>query len=246
MPAFPSSRSVRPSGAAGPVLLRAIRKVLGGLLPCPACGVRAAGATGVCATCARRAAAPGLHGDRLWLGIYEGPLGRIVRALKYRGVTGLAPWLGDRLGAEVLRVGWRPTVVCAVPLHRSRRRRRGFNQAELIARQAARRLAVPYRPLLRRTRATPQQARMHRAARLGNVRGAFASVPAEEASVLLIDDVWTTGATASACRAALLAAGAGRVRIAVVAVAHGPAGSPGDPADGASAPRTPAWLRKRR
>jgi len=160
---------------------------------------------------------PGRLGDTLWLGPYAGPLGRAVRALKYRGATRLAAWLGERLAGEVAGAGWRPTVVCAVPLHPSRRRRRGFDQALLLARRAAAALQVPCRPLLARTRATRSQARLPREERLRNVRGAFRSDPAPGARVLLVDDVLTTGATASACRAALLAAGATQVRIAVVA-----------------------------
>lgn len=158
-----------------------------------------------------------MAGQRLWLGAYDGPLARLVRALKYRGVTALAGWLGSCLGAEVGHAGWRPDLVCAVPLHAGRRRERGFNQAELLAREAARRLGVPYRPLLRRTRPTPRQARLDRASRRPNVRGAFASRPLAGSTVLLVDDVLTTGATVEACRDALVEAGAAEVWIAVVA-----------------------------
>jgi ComF family protein len=153
----------------------------------------------------------------LWLGPYAGPLGRAVRALKYRGATRLAGWLGERLAREVADAGWHPTVVSAVPLHSSRRHRRGYDQALLLARHAAAALHVPYRPLLVRTRATASQARLSRGARLQNVAGAFRSEPALGASVLLVDDVLTTGATAAACREALYEAGASRVHLAVIA-----------------------------
>ncbi len=190
---------------------------LGALLPCPACGVRRAGRRGCCGRCRRRACRPGRLGDALWLGPYAGPLGRAVRALKYRGATRLAGWLGERLAREVADAGWHPTVVSAVPLHSSRRRQRGHDQAQLLARHAAAALHVPYRPLLVRTRATASQARLSREARSHNVAGAFRSERARGASVLLVDDVLTTGATAAACREALYAAGASRVHLAVIA-----------------------------
>lgn len=222
---------------AGRWLAGVLRSGLGRLLPCPGCGVRSAGTEGVCATCRRRATAPGRLADRLWLGAYHGPLGRLVRALKYRGATRLAGWLGAQLGREVARAGWRPQLVCAVPLHPSRQRQRGFNHAELLAREAARQLGVPYRRLLRRTRPTPQQTRLDREARRRNVRGAFVSLPARGASVLLIDDVWTTGATAEACRQALATSGAGPVWVAVIALSGSHAGSVRPPPTGAGPTR---------
>jgi ComF family protein len=203
------------------VLLRMLRAardtLLGSLLPCPACGVRPAGAQGCCATCRRRAVRPGRRGATLWLGPYAGPLGRTVRALKYRGATRLAAWLGAALAREVAAVSWQPAVVCAVPLHASRHRERGYDQALLLARGAAAGLGVPCRTLLARVRPTRPQARLSRAARLSNVAGAFVSVPVPGAAILLVDDVLTTGATTAACRDALLAAGALEVRVAVIA-----------------------------
>lgn len=175
-------------------------------------------------------------GEVLWLGPYTGPLGRTVRALKYRGAVRAVGWLGAALGAEVAAAGWHPDVVCGVPLHSSRRRQRGYDQAELLARTAALPLGVPYRRLLSRTRPTRPQARLGRAERLGNVRGAFASAPVPGASVLLVDDVLTTGATVVACRSALLRAGARQVKVAVVARSGGPAAAAADLAAAAAAP----------
>ncbi|MEJ2288809.1 MAG: phosphoribosyltransferase family protein [Deinococcales bacterium] len=199
------------------VVAAVVAAVLGALLPCPACGVRPAGVRGCCPRCRRRAPRPGRNAQALWLGPYTGPLGRTVRALKYRSAGRLATWLGEALAAEVAASGWHPTLACGVPLHASRRRQRGYDQAALLAARTARVLGVPYRPVLRRIRPTRPQARLGRRERRTNVAGAFESEPVTGASVLLIDDVLTTGATAAACSEALLAAGAREVRIAVVA-----------------------------
>lgn len=102
-------------------------------------------------------------------------------------------------------------VVVPVPLHRSRERTRGFNQAQELARH----LGVPLAGALSRTRRTPSQADLPAAGRHANVRGAFTwrpDVPVLGAIVVLVDDVVTTGATLNACAAPLLDAGAKEVR----------------------------------
>jgi ComF family protein len=144
------------------------------------------------------------------LGPYEGRLRAIVHALKYDRRPTIARHLAARMrvaGAEVL-IG--ATLAVPVPLHRSRERRRGFNQA----RELARHLGVPWADALARTRSTASQADLPAARRHANVRGAFgpAGTPVEGEIVVLVDDVSTTGATLSACAAALLAAGAREVR----------------------------------
>lgn len=150
------------------------------------------------------------------VGPYEGSLRAIVHALKYGARSTLAGPLAARLrtcGEEVLAGA---DVVVPIPLHRSRQRQRGFNQAAEIARH----LGIPMQHALRRTRQTPSQADLPAARRHANVRGAFA--PAAEASVserivVLVDDVSTTGATLNACAAVLLTAGAREVRALIVA-----------------------------
>ena len=108
-----------------------------------------------------------------------------------------------------------------VPLHWRRRWRRGFNQAEMLARGVGRRHGLPVRPRrLVRVRATPPQ-QGDADARRRNVRDAFAVRRTGNGSVgrrlLLVDDVFTTGATANACAAALLTAGAGAVGVLTLA-----------------------------
>ena len=110
-----------------------------------------------------------------------------------------------------------------VPLHWWRRWSRGFNQSELLAQAVARRLEIPCRPRwLRRIRHTPYQVGQTAAGRRDNVKNAFAARSRPELkgqAVLLIDDVLTTGSTASEAAKALKKAGAAKVWVAVLA--HG-------------------------
>ncbi len=99
-----------------------------------------------------------------------------------------------------------------------RRWRRGFNQSELLARELSRLSAVPVVPLLHRTRATPPQVGLKAAARLENVKDAFAIDEklferhnARKQPILLLDDVFTTGATLRECAKTLRKAGAGEI-----------------------------------
>jgi ComF family protein len=131
--------------------------------------------------------------------------------LKYDGRRSLARPLANmmrRSGEDVLVSA---DVVVPVPLHRSRMRERGFNQA----RDMAHHLGVPLVQALERTRATATQADLPASKRHANVRGAFRlarRVSVEGAIVVLVDDVSTTGATLEACATALLDAGAKEVR----------------------------------
>lgn len=139
---------------------------------------------------------------------------RLVHGLKYDGLSALAEPMGVLIAAELSAWGIHPDVVAPVPLHRSRERRRGFNQAALLAQSLAETAKLPVdRALLRRTRATTPQVRTTGAeARRLNIAGAVAATPAAAGkTVLLIDDVCTTGATLRACADALRAAGAQRV-----------------------------------
>jgi predicted amidophosphoribosyltransferase len=148
--------------------------------------------------------------------LMEGPARALVHALKYGGWSGVAPALAARMAALPLPLEVEEEVglVVAVPLGRARMRERGYNQAAPLAADVARRKGWRDEPgLLVRARSTARQATLHPAERRANVAGAF-SVPAAlrpslcGEHVLIVDDVWTTGATALACVEALLAAGA--------------------------------------
>jgi ComF family protein len=192
---------------------------LAGLLLCPVCRSDWSRPSGCCRACGSSLLAP-IELPRLCaLGYYRGSLAAAVRAYKFQGVRRLAGVFADGLAQRIVLRGWRPELVSHVPLHPNRRRSRGFDQAELLARSLAGRLGVRYRAVLQRTRATPQQARLGAQQRRGNVRDAFRVVAQAPSAVLLVDDVLTTGATLSACRSALEEAGVARVLFAVVALA---------------------------
>jgi ComF family protein len=141
-------------------------------------------------------------------------LTRAVVLLKYHAVAPLGEWFGARLEelARSTLEAQRVDVVVPVPLHPSRLRERGYNQAELIAGPLARRLGLPLRnALLVRVRPRPNKLKLTRKERWTTVRGAYAASPGariDNLRVLLVDDVFTSGATLDACSRALTQAGA--------------------------------------
>ncbi len=161
------------------------------------------------------------------LAAYAAPLREVIANLKFRGSFQARNWLGTMLAGKVQATADVATaeVVQAVPLHWRRRIRRGYNQSEVIARVLARVLALPLARELFRTRHTPPQIGLARTQRIANVRDAFAAPRprlVRGRHVLLVDDVTTTGATASEAARALLAAGASRVSLAVLAKSDPP------------------------
>lgn len=143
------------------------------------------------------------------------PLATAVQRLKYDGRWPVADTLGALLAERYPFP--RSALIVPVPLHRTRLRERGFNQAVLLARRLARErgLAVACRALVR-TRATHGQPGLSAAARRRNLAAAFAlraGADVRDRHVVLVDDVLTTGATADACATVLYAAGATRVDV---------------------------------
>ncbi len=205
---------------------------------CPTCTAALLG--DVAPTCLRCAATVGPHlvpaidcslcrgesfafTDVCRLGPYEGMLRQVVLSLKKHSGEQLAEILGRCLALRV-QAAWpgEPfAAVVPIPLYWWRRWQRGYNQAEALAEGVAGLLGVPYRPgWLRRVRATLPQSRLSPTARKQNVHGAFlarSSATSLGQTILLVDDIFTTGATCSEAARALRAAGAGAVRVAVLA-----------------------------
>jgi ComF family protein len=147
-----------------------------------------------------------------WCSPFIGTARRALHELKYTGERRLAVPLGAAIARRWQRAGAGGDVVVHVPVHQDRARRRGYDQAELLARVAADGLGLPCHPLLERSRATIAQFDLDRETRATNVHGAFAvrrdTPPPIGRWVILVDDVVTTGATLAACASALLQAGA--------------------------------------
>jgi ComF family protein len=162
-------------------------------------------------------------------GSYDGALRELVHLLKYNGIRPAANVLGRMLSQTLTGLPAEfapaPVLIVAVPLYKNKHRERGFNQAELISRAALKTSPVCERfelseGLLVRTRETHSQIGLTSHQRRENLRGAFSvSCPQEVTGreVLLVDDVYTTGTTATECARVLRRSGASKVWIATVA-----------------------------
>jgi ComF family protein len=209
------------------------RECLAGIIPisgplCATCGEKLFGQrfdgdpAPLCDLCRR--AAPRFR-KAVAFGAYDGPLRDLVHILKYHRVKPAASLLGRLLNLALAEVEFpQDMLVVPVPLWKGKRRERGFNQAEEIARAFLRfqysRSIQLNTALLVRTRETASQTGLTRHQRRANLRGAFSVVHPEQLkgrNVLLVDDVMTTGATAGECARVLLRAGAKQVRVATVA-----------------------------
>jgi len=190
---------------------------------CDVCGLPLAGepqAGTLCVTCRAELR----HFDRARAFVrYAGPARSIIRSFKFDGCY----FLGERVLGAMLARGWLPAgadgsdALLPIPLHPRRKRERGYDQALLLGRVLARRLD---RPLLTgalvRSRYTSQQSLLPLRQRRDNMRGAFAvrrPAAVQGLSLLLVDDVLTTGTTARECAKVLKEAGAARVQVLTLA-----------------------------
>uniref|UniRef100_A0A831UEN5 ComF family protein n=1 Tax=Geobacter metallireducens TaxID=28232 RepID=A0A831UEN5_GEOME len=217
-----------PVTGAGPLHL--CDACLGAMTPitsplCPLCGVPHGTEGGIdhpCGSCILKP--PPFDAARGAL-LYAGPVQELIHRHKYGHKAHLRRPLAllaiRHLTPFVQSVS--PHVIVPVPLHRTRLRERGFNQAVLMGAVLAREWRLPLlRDALRRVRPTVAQATLSARERRANVRGAFAVADpgrVAEKRVLLVDDVATTGSTAAECARVLKGAGAGAVFVATVALA---------------------------
>ena len=150
-------------------------------------------------------AAPGVYAAYR----YSDAVGRLIHTFKYTGGRWMTAFLGDRLWRAVAALP--VDGVSFVPLHKKRFAQRGYNQAQLLAERMARLSTKPCIDVLQRIRHTHVQARLPHEMRLENVSGAFSlcdHAGIQGLHILLVDDVITTGATISECKALLEEAGA--------------------------------------
>jgi ComF family protein len=196
---------------------------------CWGCGGVARRGEPLCGGCRRllRRLAPDpvvLCGVAVWAPVaYSGPARDVVRALKFRGATAVADAMAAQIAANAPdallgagRTARRPALV-PVPLHPRRLRRRGYNQAGLVAEALARRTGLGVADCLARGGSSATQVGRDRVERRAGPAGSVEACGPVPDRVLLIDDVATTGATLAACGAALRAAGSVEVAALVFA-----------------------------
>lgn len=187
----------------------------------------------VCPFCERNSIGGAVHPvcirkfglDGLWsLGVYEAPLKNAISKLKYRWVRELAASLVDILIDyfarrqplfldQIKKDRGKNWIITGVPLHWTRKNWRGFNQAELLAKLISKKIGLEYQDLLKRVKNTRPQVGQEASKRRENIKGAFLlPVPSTlPPNILLIDDVWTTGATLKECCYILKKGGAKKV-----------------------------------
>ena len=215
-------------GAAQAIPMKALLDLL---LPpaCPGCGREGVALCGTCRHVMQRrldepAAAPiGLPTDQPagivqleWCSAFTGPARAALHALKYDGELRLVEPLAELMAERWQRASVGGALLVPVPVHLERRRQRGFDQAELLARGCARRLGLPVALALERAERTKAQHQLGRRARANNVGHAFAVPEAMRRNVrgtwvVVVDDIVTTGATLTGCARVLYEAGAAAV-----------------------------------
>jgi ComF family protein len=202
-----------------PVCRKAIRPVRPPL--CPRCGLPyPAGKAHLCALCLKERRYFAIHRT---CASYEGALKEAIHRFKYESVFPLRRVLGDLLHPtlKAMRREHPVDVLVPVPLHIRRLRERGFNQTLLLVRELSKRTGIPYcERALAKIKDTPVQISLKKRERGKNVKGVF-EVKDPEAiqgkAIVLVDDVYTTGATVNECARILVMAGAKQVAVLTVA-----------------------------
>jgi predicted amidophosphoribosyltransferase len=201
-------------GAAGPQLCAGCRAALPVLGPplCERCGAPTAWPVRRCNECAGRRLAFATARAAV---AYDERVRRLVAGWKERGLRHLALEASSIMAESLAHPG--DAVLTFVPPDRNRRLKRGYHPAEALADALAARWRLPCEPLIARSRPSRRQRGLSLAERRRNVAGAFRAGPPPATRIVLVDDVYTSGATASAAATALRAAGARRVDVATFA-----------------------------
>lgn len=153
--------------------------------------------------------------------LFEEPVRTLVHRYKYGGQRYLHEKIAHLLRNTMQTRGITANAITHVPIHKNRKKKRGFDQSELAAKKLAEITGLPYIPALARTVDTPSQTHLSREERIRNVRGVFEmKADVRNKKMLLIDDVMTTGSTACECARVLMDNGAQRVHILVFARAR--------------------------
>lgn len=152
--------------------------------------------------------------------VYDGEVKRMIHKLKFGKKKYIAQTLGALMADKYLESGMDSEIIVFVPMTESELKKRGFNQAELLAMEVGRRLDIPVLPALVKIKDTSQQKELKGKDRASNLEGAFACLfeQVKGRKILLVDDVFTTGATANECANTLLKAKAREVCVLTAAV----------------------------
>lgn len=184
---------------------------------CSRCGNIQAQAVAACFACRTQAASPN-GGRTITLSraaaLYTDPLRAAIHGLKYENNREIAPFLARYLAAAFALPCWQTMpqpidAVIPIPAHSTRKSERGYNQAELLAAEFCQRVQLDFRPTwAERIRHTRSQVGLNARERHENIQNAFRAMPEVQGrTILLIDDLYTTGATFNACASAILEAG---------------------------------------
>ena len=185
---------------------------------CLCCGVPLADESDYCNRCQYERGAFVKNRSPL---VYEGETKKMIYSLKFAKKKYLAETLGALMADEFLDCDMKADIIVFVPMTESEQKKRGFNQSELLANEVGKRLNIPVLPALVKIKDTKAQKELQGKDRASNLEGAFACVfeQVKNRTILLVDDIFTTGATANECAKTLLKAKAREVNVLTAAVA---------------------------
>ncbi len=194
------------------MLIRALNWLFDMIFPgkCGICGILSPAK--ICGNCSKGiTVSVSLEHGVITFSYYTGPVRKAFKRIKYGRDKRLCTELADRL----LMKGHIPhaDLIVPVPLHPKRLRERGFNQSDIIAYRLSEISGIPVSHCLLRKKDTQRQFGLSKERRAENVKKAFSSGRVPGGSVILVDDIYTTGATTSACSHELLLSGATRVKV---------------------------------